>query len=341
VCLFPLAHHDRLQLTQQWVVWNRPPQGGSGGPASIVRTAPGHEALPTSSSLPVRDTHIHRSRLTFDYVEVETGRLERGRIASADREHLAGWLSRFDGDGPVAFALEGCTGWRYVVEEMRKAGVAPHLAEPADTAALRGPKRRAKTDEADAKHLGELLGAGRLPECYIPPEQVLEWRATLQLYSDLRVEHTGWAQRIHATCQHRANVHRDGDLAHSWLLVIRVPPTAPRPPTASLTQPRYARLLTQLVGPRSTAAIRSGPETGPRPEPSRTRPPRRSGAVDTRPNADKRMHARSMQALRGIDRALFLASRDHFAHHTVGGVFAGRARCPPTAATRAWARQAV
>jgi len=116
---------------------------------------------------------------------------------------LAGWLSRFDGDGPVAFALEGCTGWRYVVEEMRKAGVAPHLAEPADTAALRGPKRRAKTDKADAKHLRELLGAGRLPECYIPPEQVLEWRATLQLYSDLRVEHTGWAQRIHATCFHQ------------------------------------------------------------------------------------------------------------------------------------------
>src|SRR6187551_2214393 len=61
-CAFSqLAHHDRLQLTQQWVVWNRPPQGGSGGPTSIVRTAPGHEALPTSSSLPVRDTRTRRS----------------------------------------------------------------------------------------------------------------------------------------------------------------------------------------------------------------------------------------------------------------------------------------
>jgi transposase len=103
----------------------------------------------------------------------------------------------------VAFALEGCTGWRYVVEEMHKAGVHPHLAEPADTAALRGPKRRAKTDKADAKHLRELLDAGRLPECYIPPERVLEWRATLELYSDLRVAHTEWAQRVHATCFHQ------------------------------------------------------------------------------------------------------------------------------------------
>jgi transposase len=32
---------------------------------------------------------------------------------------------------------------------------------------------------------------------------VLEWRATLELYSDLRVEHTGWAQRVHATCFHQ------------------------------------------------------------------------------------------------------------------------------------------
>jgi transposase len=146
---------------------------------------------------------IHRKQLTFDYVEVETGRLERGRIAPADREHLAGWLRRFDGQAGVAFAMEGCTGWRYVAEEMRSAGVEPHLAEPADTSVLRGPKRRAKTDKADAQLLRELLAAGRVPECYIPPPHVLEWRALLELYHDLRVEHTGWAQRIHATCFHQ------------------------------------------------------------------------------------------------------------------------------------------
>jgi hypothetical protein len=88
---------------------------------------------------------IHRKQLTFDYADTETGRLERGRIAPADREHLAGWLRRFEGVDEVAFAVEGCTGWRYVAEEMRKAGVEAHLAEPADTAAARGRKRRAKT----------------------------------------------------------------------------------------------------------------------------------------------------------------------------------------------------
>jgi transposase len=146
---------------------------------------------------------IHRKQLTFDYVEVETGRLARGRIVPADREHLAGWLSRFDGRTPVAFAMEGCTGWRYVAEEMRHTGVEPHLAEPAETSALRGPKRRAKADKADAQLLRELLAAGWIPECYIPPTPVMEWRALLELYHDLRIEHTAWVQRIHATCFHQ------------------------------------------------------------------------------------------------------------------------------------------
>jgi transposase len=71
---------------------------------------------------------------------VATGTAPRGSRQKRDREHLAGWLTRFDGAAEVAFAVEGCTGWRYVAEEMAKAGVAAHLAEPADTSVLRGPK---------------------------------------------------------------------------------------------------------------------------------------------------------------------------------------------------------
>src|SRR5204862_937247 len=56
------------------------------------------------------------------------------------------------------------------------AAVSSQLAEPADTAALRGRQRRAKTDRADSRHLRQLLADGRLPECYIPPSAVLEWR---------------------------------------------------------------------------------------------------------------------------------------------------------------------
>jgi transposase len=93
-----------------------------------------------------------------------------------------------------------------------RAGVEAHLAEPADTAAARGPKRRAKTDRADARQLRELLAEGRLPESWIAPEQVLEMRGLLQLFKDLRDEHTGWVQRIHAILFHHGAAAAVGDL---------------------------------------------------------------------------------------------------------------------------------
>jgi transposase len=86
----------------------------------------------------------------------------RGRIAPADREQLRRWLRRFEGRTGAAFALEGCTGWRYVVEELHRAGITAHVAEPAD-AARRGPQRRAKTDRSDAQLLCDLLLEGRIP----------------------------------------------------------------------------------------------------------------------------------------------------------------------------------
>jgi transposase len=146
---------------------------------------------------------VHRKQLTFDYVDQATGELQRGRIMPADRRQLAVWLGRFEGVCGVEFAAEGCTGWRYVVEELRRAGVTAHLAEPADTAAARGRKKRAKTDRADSRLLRELLEGGRIPECWIPPTAILELRALLELYHDLRREHTGWIQRIHAVLFHQ------------------------------------------------------------------------------------------------------------------------------------------
>ena len=146
---------------------------------------------------------IHRKQITFDYLDTETGQVCRGQVSPADRAHLRAWLVRFAGRDDVAFAVEGCTGWRYVAEELAAAGAAVHLAEPADTAFARGRKRHAKTDKTDARHLRMLLAEGRLPECWIPPARILECRALLELYNDLRRERTAWAQRIHAVLFHQ------------------------------------------------------------------------------------------------------------------------------------------
>jgi len=146
---------------------------------------------------------IHRKQITFDYLDTVTGEVKRGQIAPADREHVRAWLARFAGGDEVAFAVEGCAGWRYVAEELAAAGIGAHLGEPADTAALRGRKRHAKTDKTDAAHLRALLAEGRLPECWIPPPPILEYRALLETYHDLRRAHTAWVQRIHAVFFHQ------------------------------------------------------------------------------------------------------------------------------------------
>jgi transposase len=145
---------------------------------------------------------LHRRQITFDALEVDSGEEWRGGIWQPDRERFGRWLrgdvARRTGGGPVALAVEGCTGWRYVVEEIEAAGLEAHLAEPADTQAARGRKRRAKTDRTDARLLRELLVAGELPASWIPPTQVLEWRERVRLYVSLVNQRTVWCQRIHA-----------------------------------------------------------------------------------------------------------------------------------------------
>ena len=146
---------------------------------------------------------VHRKQLTFDYVDTETGEVHCGQIRPATRTTLRQWLAKCCPDGNAEIALEGCTGWRYVAEELTAAGAVAHLADPAETAGLRGPKKRAKSDRTDARLLRTLLWEGRLPESAIPPTHVLELRTLGRLYCALMDERRAWQQRIHAQLFHQ------------------------------------------------------------------------------------------------------------------------------------------
>jgi transposase len=111
----------------------------------------------------------HRAQITAEWLDITTGEVSRARVAPADRIGVRRFLGRFRGRR-LEVALEATTGWRFLVEELRRVGAVVHLAEPAETAARRGNKKRAKNDRADARHLRELLQAGRLPESWIPPD---------------------------------------------------------------------------------------------------------------------------------------------------------------------------
>jgi transposase len=143
---------------------------------------------------------VHRQQITFDALDTETGELRRGRIDSTPTAVQA-WVGRFPGQ-QVDVAVEACTGWLFVCEALAAAGAAPHLADPAEVSARRGSKRRAKTDRTDARHLRTLLCERRLPDAWIPPAHVREWRIRTRLRKRLVDERTAWLQRIQATLFH-------------------------------------------------------------------------------------------------------------------------------------------
>lgn len=145
---------------------------------------------------------VHRQQITFDYVD-DDGLVRWGQIRPATRKTLRGWLAEHCPDGGAEFGLEGCTGWRYVSEELAAAGVVVHLGDPAEVASARGRKKRAKTDRTDAKLLRTLLLQGRFPESWIPPAHVVEIRTLGRLYYALMDERRAWQQRIHAQLFHQ------------------------------------------------------------------------------------------------------------------------------------------
>ena len=145
---------------------------------------------------------VHRRQITYKTLDLASGEVRRGRVSPATRESVREWLERFAGCD-AEFALEGTTGWRFVVEEIERAGHRAHLADPAETAAKRGRKRRAKTDNADCDLQLKLLLAGELPESWIPPAHSLELRTRVRMRKTLIDQRTAWQQRLQAQLFHQ------------------------------------------------------------------------------------------------------------------------------------------
>lgn len=143
----------------------------------------------------------HRAQITAEWMDTGTREVMRSRISPAHRAGVRRFCERFRGQ-ELEVALVATTGWRFVADEFRRVGASVHLAEPAETAAMRGNKRRAKTDRADARHIRELLTGGRLPESWIPPGHILDLRARVRLRHTLSHQRGEWQQRIQAVLYH-------------------------------------------------------------------------------------------------------------------------------------------
>jgi transposase len=178
----------------------------------------------------------HRGQITAEWVDTETGEVSCARVAPAHRAPVRRFLARFDGELEVA--LEATTGWRFVVEELRRVGARVHLAEPAETSVLRGPRKHAKGDRADARHLRRLVMIGRLPECWIAPDHVLDLRARVRLRHTLVDQRGEWQQRIRAVLYHHGLPNRREGLltaaGRAWLAQAELPAAAREQVTVAL-----------------------------------------------------------------------------------------------------------
>jgi transposase len=109
-----------------------------------------------------------------------------------------------------------------------RVGRAP--GRPAETISLRDPKRRAKTDRADARLLRELLEQGRLPRSWIPPTWILDLRTTVRLRKTLVDQRTAWQQPIHAVLFHHGLPRPTQALlagsSRGWLEQVVLPPAS-------------------------------------------------------------------------------------------------------------------
>jgi hypothetical protein len=171
----------------------------------------------------------HRAQIAAGWIDTDTGEIGRARISPALRGDVRRFFTRFAGQS-LEVALEATTGWRFVAEELHAIGAAARLTEPAETAARRGNKKRAKTDRADARHLRELLMLGRLPESWIPRDHLLDLRARVRLRHTLVDQRGEWQQRIQAALPPRVPAaQRTAD---------RREPRLARAPCASRERPR-------------------------------------------------------------------------------------------------------
>jgi hypothetical protein len=105
------------------------------------------------------------------------------------REHIPDFFAETRGGGM----------WPRHLSPRGRGRIWPSGRTPRPSVARRGGPR---PDRADARLMRDLLLRADLSECWIPPAIVVDCRAILELYRDLREQHEGWIQRIRAVLFH-------------------------------------------------------------------------------------------------------------------------------------------
>ncbi len=124
----------------------------------------------------------------------ESGMIVQERRFLNTKEELDRFLESLPEDSQIA--MEACSVWQPVFEEIEEKGFGVHLAHPNKVKLI--AEARVKTDRIDAKVLAHLLRTDMLPEAYIAPENIRKLRAIVRhRYSLVRLR-AGVKHRVHS-----------------------------------------------------------------------------------------------------------------------------------------------
>jgi transposase len=123
---------------------------------------------------------LHRHRSVVMHMADDGTVLGWTRLAN-DPETLVAEVRKAGEDPQVA--IEATYGWYWAVDALTDAGLDVHLVAPSKVGAF--ADRRVKNDQRDCQLLGDLLRAGMLPEAWIAPPQVREWRELVRYRAKL------------------------------------------------------------------------------------------------------------------------------------------------------------
>ena len=113
---------------------------------------------------------LHKRRSVVVREDSDGRRVELRRINSTPLE-LAEALKEAGPEPEVV--VEATCGWYWAVDTLLECGAKVHLANPLG---LNWGRRRVKNDERDTEDLVDMLRLGRLPECWIAPQEVRDLR---------------------------------------------------------------------------------------------------------------------------------------------------------------------
>ena len=160
-----------------------------------------------SSSKEVLDEHGNwvgsaRQQITFDAVVGGVRGGLAGPSVAADRERFRRWpvaTSPSPANGqPVSMAVEGCTGWRYVVVEITAAGFEAQTSRSRRNTGGAGPQGGTPRPTAPTPARRAVVAVRRAAGVVDPADGRVGMARRVRVYKSLIDQRRVWIQRIHA-----------------------------------------------------------------------------------------------------------------------------------------------